>query len=137
MVLIPKETTPDAEIPKVRPICLLNEVGKTFERVIASRINEHMEENSQFELSKNQFGFRKQRSTCDALGKMKRIALEAIEEGEVALAVSLDIANAFNSLPWRHIRTALRGKQFPQYIRRIIDAYLSERSVSYMINMEN
>ncbi|KMQ88875.1 reverse transcriptase, partial [Lasius niger] len=97
LVLIPKEATPDEELPKVRPICLLDEVGKTLERVIACRMEEHMERNPCFGLSVNQFGFRKQRSTCDALNKVKGITLGAVGVGEVALAVSLDIANAFNS----------------------------------------
>ncbi|KMQ90166.1 reverse transcriptase [Lasius niger] len=131
LVLIPKEATPDEELPKVRPICLLDEVGKTLERVIACRMEEHMEANPRFGLSENQFGFRKQRSTCDALNKVKGITLGAVCVGEVALAVSLDIANAFNSLPWRHIREALRNREFPEYTRRMIDAYLSDRSVTY------
>lgn len=70
LVLIPKEVTPEAELPKVRPICLLDEVGKTLERVIACRMEEHMERNPRHGLSENQFGFRKQRSTCDALNKV-------------------------------------------------------------------
>lgn len=41
LVLIPKEnkSSPSEGLPKVRPICLLNEIGKTFERVIAERIS--------------------------------------------------------------------------------------------------
>ncbi|KMQ88705.1 reverse transcriptase [Lasius niger] len=130
LVLILKEATPDEELPKVRPICLLDEVGKTLERVIACRMEEYMKENHRFGLSENQFDFRKQRSTCDALNKMK-ITLGAVGVGEVALAVSLDIANAFNSLPWRRIREALRNREFPEYIRRMVEAYLPERSVTY------
>lgn len=102
-----------------------------MERVIACRMEEHMEENPQFKLFENQFGFQKQRSTCDALSKVKKIALGAVNDDEIALAVSLDIANTFNSLPWRRIREALRNREFPEYIRRVVDAYLSERSVTY------
>lgn len=47
------------------------------------------------------------------------------------MAVSLDIQNAFNSLPWAVIREALARKEFPKYIHRIIDSYLSERTVEY------
>lgn len=38
LVLIPKGKISGIRLPKVRPICLLNEIGKTFERVIADRI---------------------------------------------------------------------------------------------------
>jgi hypothetical protein len=41
------------------------------------------------------------------------------EEG-VALAVSLDIINAFNSLPWDRIGEAIRHFGFPNYLREVI-----------------
>lgn len=40
-MLIPKTEAASfvpAELPKVRPICLLNEIGKIFERVLVSRM---------------------------------------------------------------------------------------------------
>ncbi|KMQ89040.1 reverse transcriptase [Lasius niger] len=77
------------------------------------------------------FGFRKQRSTCDALSKVKAITSSAVGEGGVAIAVALDIENAFNSLPWHSIRTALAERRVPDYLRRILDAYLSERYIEF------
>ncbi|KMQ86282.1 reverse transcriptase [Lasius niger] len=118
-------------LPKVRPICLLDEVGKTFERVIADRLIEWLDRNPEINLSKNQFGFRKQRLTCDALMKVKSIIEESITEGGIAIAVGIDIQNAFNSLPWWAIKKSLVEKEVPEYLRRIIDSYLSERSVEY------
>lgn len=49
----------------------------------------------------------------------------------MVMAVSLDIKNAFNTLPWS-VKTALSRKNFPQYLQSIIDAYLSDRSVEYI-----
>ncbi|EFN65452.1 Probable RNA-directed DNA polymerase from transposon X-element, partial [Camponotus floridanus] len=37
LVLIPKGKI-ETEVPKVRPICLLNEVAKLFERIIVDRL---------------------------------------------------------------------------------------------------
>ncbi|KMQ85608.1 reverse [Lasius niger] len=99
LVLIPKGKISGIGLLKVRPICLLNEIGKTFERVIADRIWNWIDEHPEAGLSDNQFGFRTKRSTCDALKKEKRVTKEAVAEGGVAIAVGLDIANAFNSLP--------------------------------------
>lgn len=39
LVLIPKVVTPEGEAPKIRPICLLMDIAKLLERIIASRIN--------------------------------------------------------------------------------------------------
>ncbi|KMQ89537.1 reverse [Lasius niger] len=114
LVLIPKAGKPDAsETPKARPICLINELGKTFERVLAERIFLWQMDNSGSDLSNNQFGFRKNRSTCDALLLIKRITSSAVKNEGLAFIVSLDISNAFNSIPWRVIREAFRRKSFP------------------------
>lgn len=83
-------------------------------------------------LSENQFGFRKGRSTNETLLLLKNIVTTAIEEGRYAIAVSLDIRNAFNSIPGRVIRRALRRKGFPVYIQRIIDSYMSNRIIQYI-----
>lgn len=94
--------------PKARPIWLLSEVGKTLERVIASRLEHHMADNSIAGLADAQFGFRRGRSTCDALMLVKSRIQEAWNNNCVALAVGLDVANAFNSVPWPSISKALR-----------------------------
>lgn len=132
LVLIPKSDKPTAdELPKARPICLLNELGKALERIIANRIYEWQLEHPESDFSGNQFGFRKQRSTCDAIALLKEITSSAVKNKGFAVAVSLDIRNAFNSVPWRTIRRALRRKGFPTYIRRIVDSYLSDRYIWY------
>ncbi|XP_071579165.1 uncharacterized protein [Temnothorax nylanderi] len=77
LILIPKGEFLLGEAPKARPICLLNEVGKTFERVIANRLTDFMEENPDADLSKNQFGFRRAHSTTDALFLVKSTITEA------------------------------------------------------------
>lgn len=61
-------------------------------------------------LTDNQYGFRKGKSICDALLRVRAVVQQAVGEGGVAIAVSLDIANAFNSIPWPKIREALREK---------------------------
>jgi len=81
LVLIPKEWPVDADNPKVRPICLLSEVGKTFETVIAGRIWDWLEDNSASRLSDDQFGFCPQRSTCDALSEAYNIIQGANDRG--------------------------------------------------------
>ncbi|CAL1680960.1 unnamed protein product [Lasius platythorax] len=66
-----------------------------------------------------------------ALLRVKAIATKAVEEGGVAIAIGLDIENAFNSLPWRTIRRVLIDKGFSIYLRKIIDSYLSDRFIQY------
>lgn len=130
LVLLRKEGRP-AEAPSAyRPIVLLDEVGKLFERIIAGRLIGHLNCVGP-DLDDNQFGFRSGRSTIGAIMRVKSIAEDAVSRGEVVLAVSLDIANAFNSLPWSCIKEALIYHQMPLYLRRIIGDYLAERYIFY------
>lgn len=132
LVLIPKDPSNMDDIPKARPICLLDEIGKSFERIILRRIESWMLDKEGI-LSQNQFGFRRNRSTTDALMMVTNLIEEEISTGGVAIAVSIDIKNAFNSLPWTQIRSTLISRKFPRYLKRILHAYLSKRTVEYVI----
>lgn len=129
LVLIPKDGMRPDGLPKARPICLLNDIGKFLERIIADRIVEWISNNDRANLSENQYGFRKQRATLDAILAIKEKVKDVTQAGGVAIGVSLDISNAFNSLPWGVIRRALERKGIPEYIRRIIDDYLTDRRI--------
>lgn len=133
LVLIPKAQTSESQIPKARPICLLNEVGKIFERVLVNRLTNFMNNEESAQLSPVQYGFREKRSTCDALMRIKEIIEETTTSGRVAVAVAIDIENAFNSLPWPAIRNAMRRKGFPDYLCRIVDDYLDDRYIEYKV----
>lgn len=134
LVLTPKNSgrsEPPAELPKARPICLLNEVGKILERILVQRMLDWMESHPESGLSRDQFGFRIGRSTNDALSLVSESIRTSTESGGYTVAVGLDIQNAFNSIPWTAIRCALREKGFPAYIQRIIDSYLHARSIEF------
>ncbi|CAH2099936.1 unnamed protein product [Euphydryas editha] len=125
---VTRRRTPDSA-SAVRPVVLLNEAGKALEKIVASRLVQHLEEGSGPGLSEFQFGFRARRSTVDALKRLRAVTGEAEHGREVVVAVSLDIANAFNSLPHVVIREALKYFGVPPYLRRLLEAYLSDRRV--------
>lgn len=106
-------------------------MGKILERVLASRMEAWMNNNPDSKLVNTQYGFRKMHSTYDALWQVQSFVNRAIEENAVVIGVSLDITNAFNTIRWQHIRKALREKGFPDYIRRIVDDYLSNRTIEF------
>lgn len=86
LVLIPKSQENRGEaVPKARPIALISESAKLFERIIVRRVREHMRESTRADLSENQYGFRSGLSTIDALVRVKEIILETWERGGVAL----------------------------------------------------
>lgn len=130
LVLLHKEGKPEDSPSAYRPICLLDELGKALERVIAGRIASHLSDVGP-DLHPNQFGFRRGISTIDAILHVKSLIKRETEEGRVMIAVSLDIRNAFNSLPWEQIRQALVRHEVPEYLRRVIGQYLSDRRLRY------
>lgn len=130
LVLLRKEGRPIESPSAFRPLVMLDEAGKLLERLIAVRIVKHLERVGP-DLSDNQYGFRKRRSTVHAILSVKTLVDNAVSNGGVVLAVSLDIANAFNSMPWDCIKAGLRYHQVPEYLVRTVDSYLSERSVKY------
>lgn len=131
LVLLKKTGRPADSSSAYRPIVLLDEAGKMLERVIADRLVSHLCSEGP-NLADSQFGFRCGRSTIDAIMRVRVLAEEAVSRGGVLLAVSLDISNAFNTLPWSCIREALRYHRVPSYLRNIVGAYLSGRCVTYM-----
>lgn len=77
------------------------------------------------------FGFREGRSMTDAIAHVRALSNQSVSRGGVAIAVSFDIANAFNTLLWR-IREALIYHRVPLYLRRVVGAFLEGRTVSYV-----
>lgn len=116
LVLIPKGAIGvfDGEV-RARLICLLSELGKLFERVIVRRIRDHIDDFTPAALSDRQFGFRQGRSTVDALDSVVSTIYYWIKKNYFVISVGLDVKNAFNSIPWPTIRSALRSKVFPAY----------------------
>lgn len=54
--------------------------------------------------------------TCDVIIAVKDCIQSHVDRGQFVIAISLDVANAFNSVPWRSIKETLRRKEFPKYI---------------------
>ena len=130
LVLLPKPGK-DLDSPAAyRPICLLNEVGKLYERVVLNRVMTHLK-NVGPDLHEHQYGFRPGRSTTDVIKRVKDILKGSVKQGGIALAVSVDIVNAFNSMPWKAIGDGLRSHGLPAYIIKTITSYVAGRTTEY------
>lgn len=126
LVLLKKGDKPCNVPSSYRPLCLLNDIGKTLEFLLVRRLEEHIA--SKGGLSGNQFGFRRGKSTNDAAIKLRDIARSAVNRYEMCVAVSLDIQNAFNSIGWNHVIASLISWDTPSYLLKVFCSYFSERS---------
>lgn len=105
-------------------------MGKLFERIVTNRIANHLT-NISPDIADHQYGFQKGHSMIDAIDHVISTVQSSVSQGGVALAVSIDIINAFNSLPWSKINEALYKHRAPKYLRNVIANYFSKRSIIY------
>lgn len=130
MVLLPKEGEEAGDPSAYRPLCLLDEAGKILERIIAGRLVQLLSQ-EEWGLDDDQFGFREGRSTIDAICRLRALSDKIIGEGGVVLAVSLEIVNAFNILPWGWIGRGLDQHRVPRYLKTIIREYFRDRRLVF------
>ena len=121
LVILSKRKKPPDQPSAYRPLCMLDSVGKILERIVYTRIEAIAEKH----LSDRQYGFRKGRSTVDAINLVVNIAKDEISgtrwkngEKQCCVVVTLDMQNTFNSARWDRIMEALDqfGTQVPTKI---------------------
>lgn len=93
---IPKPSKNLKDPLNFRPISLLNNLAKIFEKIITERLMYFLEYNNFF--SENQFGFRKHRSTQQALFVINEILLNNKNDGRVSLLITRDTQKAFDTV---------------------------------------
>jgi hypothetical protein len=131
LVLLRKEGKPAEDPSAFRPLCMLDDGGKIFERIIADRIVWHLSRDGP-DLSPGQYGFREERSTIDAIKHVRSLSESITGDGDVALAISLDIANAFNSIPWGKVVAAMSEYHLlPPYLVDIVRDYFRDRQLEF------
>ncbi|GBP37706.1 Putative 115 kDa protein in type-1 retrotransposable element R1DM [Eumeta japonica] len=108
LVLLPKGKKSPKEPSSYRPLCIMGSGG---------------------------------RSTLDAINLVVNIAKDAIagtrwkgSTKKYCLVAALDIRNAFNSASWACIMQALRGKNVPEYLCRIVASYFRGKVLKYDAN---
>ena len=108
-----------------RPLSLLPQISKIFEKLIKSRISNFL--NKFNILNDDQYGFRKNLSTADALSDVLESVNTNLENLENCAIVSIDLRKAFDTLD----HDILINKLYIYGIRgialKLIKSYLSDR----------
>ena len=79
-----------------RPISILNIISKVVERVVFDQLSNYLEENNL--LSDYQYGFRKKRSTKDAVTKFTDHIRKNMDSSKVTGALYMDLRKAFDTV---------------------------------------
>ena len=83
------------EVSNYRPISLLSNIEKIFEKLMHSRLNEFLEERQI--LYCKQFGFRKDFLTNHAILNLLEIIQKALDGGQIACGIFIDLEKAFDT----------------------------------------
>jgi len=83
-------------IDNYRPISVLNILSKLVERVFYNQLINYLENNKL--LSEHQYGFRRNRSTCNAVTKLVDNIRQNMDEGKLTGALFMDLRKAFDTV---------------------------------------
>ena len=125
VVLIPKAKKPPELSSSYRPLCMLNAINKLLEALVRNRLQEELEEGGG--LHPLQFGFRRGRSTVDALEAVKETANEYKKDW--CALITLDVRNAFNTANHSLIVKKLEERNISKYLINMVTNYLTNRRI--------
>jgi len=109
-----------------RPVNMLPNYEKILEGVVKQQINSHMDSNKI--IINEQFGFRKNHSCETALNMIQMDWKNDIDNGNVVIAVFLDLKRAFETVDRKRLLRKLRKYGINGVELKWFESYLSERT---------
>ena len=113
------------ETGNYRPISLLSNVDKIFEKLVHKRMTNYLEVNNI--LYKNQFGFRHKNSTIHSLICLTENIRNAIEKGNLACGIFIDLQKAFDTVDHEILLNKLYNYGFRGVCNDWLRSYLTGR----------
>ena len=132
IIPLPKGTKNRSSPSSWRPISLLCNAGKIFEKIMQRRLTRFLEQTEA--LSEAQHGFRRNRSTESALSILTEDTLKAFNCRKQVLAVGLDISKAFDSVSHPLLLRRMQELEAPQYITNFLRSFLSDRRATLTLD---
>ena len=107
-----------------RPISLLNCLTKLLERVLTSRLHEHVDDH----IPGNQCGCRRRHSTWHCLCRLLNASCTVDDQGQVFGAVFLDFSKAYDRVDHGRLLEMLHSYGVPDALVRAVGLWLSHRT---------
>lgn len=119
-------------VTNYRPIAVLTAMSKILERILNNRLVNYLESNNL--LSKQQYGFRKHRSTTDATLALINELVHHLNNRKKTLTIFLDLAKAFDTVPIPTLLLKLQSLGVRGTQLNLFQSYLTDRSQIVKIN---
>ena len=120
------------EVSNYRPISLLSNIDKIFEKLMHSRLIEFLEEKQI--LHYRQFGFRKDFSTNHAILTLLESIQKALDDGQFACGIFIDLEKAFDTVSHDILLEKLNHYDIRGIANDWFWSYLSDRTQFISIN---
>ncbi|XP_044757075.1 uncharacterized protein LOC123315446 [Coccinella septempunctata] len=114
------------DLNNYRPISLVPIFSKILEKVVSNQIVEFLEENCL--LTSCQYGFRKGKSTTDAILQLIRGAMDCFENKKYYQASFIDLTKAFDCVTCDRLLYKLKRYGFDEAALSLVRSFLSVRS---------
>jgi hypothetical protein len=121
-----KPNKPPAETTSYRPIALTSCIGKLLEKMVNIRMMHYLEKEEL--LSPLQYGFRKMRSTTDALLRFSTDVLDTIGRREQLVSVFFDMTKAYDTTRRRGIMNEVDSAGVRGHMAYYIGNFLQNRN---------
>ncbi|GBM98353.1 RNA-directed DNA polymerase from mobile element jockey [Araneus ventricosus] len=115
-----------------RPISLLSNIGKLYEKILLERLNDHCYTNNI--IPDEQFGFRDKRSCTHQLLRITNKFVEDFSAKHYTGVVFLNVRKAFDRMWHNGLIVKLMNYRFPVYLIKIIQRFLSKRKFQVKSN---
>lgn len=109
-----------------RPISLITNFAKIFEKILCQRLTSFF--NKTDVLSSEQYGFREDRSTNDAILDLTTNIYKALDAKNPSLAVFVDLSKAFDTVSHNQLLHMLERLGVRGVSHKLLASYLSQRS---------
>ena len=131
--LLPKEGKDPAYPQNYRPIALLDNIGKLFEKIVNTRLRQFLEDNNLY--NSQQYGFRKGKSTTHVTNMIHECIKHNSAQGFKTTILSKDVQKAFDTV-WHSGLTWKIHNRFnlPMPLKRLLTSFLHDRKVKVKHN---
>lgn len=120
------------KICNYRPISLISNISKIIEKILKHRMISFLDQNNI--LDKGQFGFRRGRSTEDAIRELTDKIYECLDGKIPSLCVFVDLAKAFDTVSHKKLLNKLWSCGFRGVSNELLKSYLTNRRQMVEIN---
>ena len=129
--MIPKPDKDHSIATNYRPISLLSCIGKTFEKIISRRLQQHLEE-IDF-INPWQRAYQKKKEGTEHLHRLSEQLKRAAEKKWITYLLLLDVEKAFDSVWQNGLRKKIHQLGLPDQTNRLISSFLTDRTIRIKI----